>query len=93
MCDCIALRWVAPCCTYLTGELGQTHHGRRAEAKPERPQTLSAEHKTSGKRGTGKGEPLYDVWSYHYQIPSYKYPYSSIHHCFCHHTMFSWLSE
>ena len=31
-CDCIALRWVAPCCTYLTGELGQTPHRRRTHS-------------------------------------------------------------
>ena len=30
MCDCIALRWVAPCCTFFTGELGQTHQSSRA---------------------------------------------------------------
>ena len=32
MCDCIALRWVAPYCTFFTGELGQTHQRRRTQA-------------------------------------------------------------
>ena len=34
-CDCIALRWVAPCCTFFTGELGQTHHRCRPHTKPD----------------------------------------------------------
>ena len=59
MCDCIALRWVAPCCTFFTGELGQTHQRRRAQNKPESSQPASAERKTSGSRRTENGEPLF----------------------------------
>ena len=59
MCDCIALRWVAPYCTFFTGELGQTHHGRRTQSKPDRSHSSSEARKPSCARGTENGEPLF----------------------------------
>lgn len=59
MCDCIALRWVAPCCTILTVELGQTHQRRRSHSKPERPHPKNAAHKPSSARRTENEEPLF----------------------------------
>ena len=38
-CACSALRRLAACCTFLTGELGQTLHSSGQQAKPDRSHT------------------------------------------------------
>ena len=58
-CDCIALRWVAPCCTFFTGELGQTHQRGRPPPEPDGSHPQNAAHKTRRTRGTENGRPLF----------------------------------
>ena len=60
-CACSALRRLAACCTFLTGELGQTLQSCGAHATQSSSQPSSEAHKTRWAQRSGNGEPLFDA--------------------------------